>query len=255
MSQPAPMRRLPLTGAVNFRDVGGYPAACGRTVRWGLLLRSDSLAELTEADQAMVHALGLRSVFDLRQAVERAQRPNRLHPLSAPRTHAIGFYPVGSVALMDGVRARSLSPAQAHALLLQMYRHLPMDHAATYSQLLQTLLLPDALPALIHCTSGKDRTGFGIAVVLMALGVPREVIVEDYLLTNRYRRDLSFMLGTGTDPEVLNVVKAADPQCLAAAFAVIDDRWGGAEGFLREGLGLSAHDQARLQDLLLDAPT
>lgn len=248
-------RRLPLFGAVNFRDVGGYPAADGRTVRWGLLHRSDSLADLTHADQEVVHALGLRSIFDLRQEGEREHRPNRLHPRSAPRTYAIGFHPQGSMELMEGVRARSLSPAQAHGLLLQMYRHLPLDHAANYGQLLQTLLLPDALPALIHCTSGKDRTGFGTAVVLMALGASRDVIAEDYLLTNGYRRDLSFMLGTDVDPDVLNVVKAADPQFLSAAFAAMDARWGGAEAFLREGLGLSVHDQKRLQDLLLSAPS
>lgn len=248
-------RQVPLAGAVNFRDLGGYEAVDGRAVRWGLLHRADSLAELTDSDLAAVQALGLRSVFDLRHASEREQRPSRHHPDAQHHTHAIGFFPHGSEALMAGVRSRQLSAEEAQCLLLAMYRRFPVDHAATYAGLLQALLAPEALPALIHCTSGKDRTGFGVAVLLMALGVPRETIVDDYLLTNQYRRDLSFMLGHDVDPEVMAVVKAADPAFLLAAFGVIDAAWGGTEGFLRQGLGLSAADQARLQDLLLCTPT
>jgi protein-tyrosine phosphatase len=86
-------RRLALTGAVNFRDIGGYRSADGRTLRWGLVMRSDSLAELTEADQAMVQALNLRSLFDLRHESERSERPNRLASGAGPHTHAIGSAP------------------------------------------------------------------------------------------------------------------------------------------------------------------
>lgn len=248
-----PERHVALSGAVNFRDVGGYRSADGRTVRWRKLLRSDSLAELSEGDQAVVQALGLRSLFDLRDESERALRPNRLGAGTALRTHAIGFFPTGAQALMAGVRDRTLGKREARAGLIGMYRRLPVDHAPRYAQLLQALLAPDALPALIHCTSGKDRTGFGVAVVMLALGVPRETILEDYELTNHYRRDLSFMLGTEVDTEVLDVVKAAHADFLQAAFGVIDADWGGTQGFLRQGLGLAAADQALLQDRLLEA--
>jgi protein-tyrosine phosphatase len=253
MGEPLRERRLALTGAVNFRDIGGYRSADGRTLKWGAVLRSDSLAELTEADQAAVRALALRSLFDLRHESERSERPNQLGAGAGPRNHAIGFFPNGSEALMSGVRARTLSKDEARAGLLGMYRHLPVAHAPVYAQLLQTLLVPGALPALVHCTSGKDRTGFGIAVLMLALGVPRETILEDYVLTNRYRRDLGFMLGTEVDPEVLDAIKAADPAYLHAAFGVIDGVWGGTLAFLRNGLGLSEPEQAQLQHLLLEA--
>jgi protein-tyrosine phosphatase len=252
MGEPMRERKLALTGAVNFRDIGGYRSADGRTLTWGAVLRSDSLAELTEADQATVRALALRSLFDLRHESERIERPNRLGAGAGPLTHAIGFFPNGSEALMAGVRARTLSKDEARTGLLGMYRHLPVAHAPVYAQLLQTLLLPGALPALIHCTSGKDRTGFGIAVLMLALGVPRETILEDYVLTNHYRRDLGFMLGTAVDPAVLDVIKAADPAYLHAAFDVIDSVWGGTPDFLRYGLGLSVLEQTRLQHLLLE---
>jgi protein-tyrosine phosphatase len=252
MNAPTPQRRLALTGAVNFRDIGGYRAADGRTLKWGMVLRSDSLAELTDVDQAAVRALSLRSLFDLRHASERSERPNRLGAGDGPHTHAIGFFPNGSEALMTRVRARTLSKDEARAGLLGMYRHLPVAHAPVYAQLLQTLLQPGALPALVHCTSGKDRTGFGIAVLMLALGVPRETILEDYVLTNRYRRDLDFMLGSEVDPEVLDAIKAADPAYLHAAFGVIDSAWGGTPEFLHNGLGLSAQEQTQLQHLLLE---
>jgi len=155
---------------------------------------------------------------------------------------------------MQGVRDRSIDCGAANAVLLEMYLHLPQAYASYYANLLDLLSRPDAFPALVHCTSGKDRTGFAIAVVLMALGVSREVIVEDYILTNQYRRDLSFMLGKGVDPEVLKVVTSARPEFLQAAFAVIDGIWGDDQRFIREGLGLSAEKQEVLKERLLSDP-
>ena len=129
---------------------------------------------------------------------------------------------------------------------------MPLEHAHHYARLLHVLLEADALPALVHCTSGKDRTGFGIAVLLSALGVGRETIVADYLLTNSYQRDLAFMVGTDVDPEVLAIVKAADAEYLGAAFDAIERTWGEVHQFIRQGLGLSERDLARLQELLLE---
>ncbi len=244
-------RRVPLGGAVNFRDIGGYPAADGRVTRWGRLYRSDSLAELSDADLTLLQSLGLRSVCDLRHDTERSQRPNRLHPDDAPLTHDIGFFVHGAEALLEGVRSRQLSAAEVRDVFMEAYKRLPVDQAPACAQFLQKLLAPDALP-LVHCTSGKDRTGFGAAVVLLALGVSRDLVIEDYVLTNRYRRDLSFMLGSDVDAEVLAVVKAAEPAFLPQAFHTIDTAWGGTTGFLRQGLGLSEQDQTRLQALLLE---
>ena len=254
MAQPtAPReRRLPLRGAVNFRDLGGYPAADGRRLKWGLLFRADSLAELSDEDLPLVQALGLRQLFDLRHESERQQRPNRLPAGPLPRTHAIGFHPQGTEALMQGLRAHSLSAADAHELLLNLYRRLPLDHTDSYRRLLHGVAGAEGLPALVHCTSGKDRTGFAAAVLLMALGVPRELIAADYALSNQQRRDLRFMVGATADPAVLAVAQAADPRWLQAAFEVIDTHWGGSAAFLQRGLGFSEADQARWRDLMLE---
>jgi protein-tyrosine phosphatase len=116
---------------------------------------------------------------------------------------------------------------------------------------LEMLIADEALPALIHCTSGKDRTGWGIAVIFMALGVSREVIVDDYVLTNDYRRDLAFMIGEGVDPHVQAALKQAHPSYIAAAFDTIDREWGSDAAFIERGLGFKPASRERLQALLL----
>jgi protein-tyrosine phosphatase len=114
-----PARRLELTGAVNCRDIGGYRSAGGRRLRWGRLWRSDSLTDLTADDQALLGTLSLRTLVDLRHEDERVRQPNRLGAQAPPQTHAIGFYPHGSEALMRSVRGRAVSKQEAHGLLLQ----------------------------------------------------------------------------------------------------------------------------------------
>lgn len=252
ISSGDPDKRLRLEGAVNFRDLGGYATEDGRRVRRRQLFRSDSLAELTAADAAAVAGLGLRSVFDLRDVGERRRYPNHAEAVAGLRVHEVGFLPHRADEMFAGVRDGTLSAAGVGTAIREMYRRLPLEQGAVYASILDGLLEADAVPALIHCTSGKDRTGFAAAVVLSALGVPRASILEDYLLTNHYRRDLSFMLGGDVDPAVVSALTEAHPDYLAAALDAADAEWGSIEGFLEHGLGLTPARRARLQALLLD---
>lgn len=247
-----PLRRLDLHGAVNFRDLGGYSGAGGRKVKWGQLFRSDSLAELSGSDMERLATLGLRSIFDLRHQNERNEKPNRIGQNWSAQTHAIGFYPHGAANLMERIKNRDISHEEVAETLMQAYRRLPVDQASHYASLLKKLVAPNALPALIHCTSGKDRTGFASAIVLLALGVDRDTIMTDYTLTNQFRRDLTFMLGECADPAVVRVVQGADAEYLGAAFNTIDTVWGDDSAYLREGLAFSAQEQEQLQALLLE---
>ena len=245
------VRRLPLAGAVNCRDLGGYLAADGRRIRSGLLFRSDQFAELTDDDLPLVVALGLRTMCDLRADSERLHKPNRAFDGHAPAQHVLGFMPHGGDALIDDVRGGRIGTAEIEARVREMYRRFVSEQTAPYRQLLQ-LLSADKLPLLYHCTSGRDRTGFGTLVVLGALGVPRETIVADYVASNQFRRDLRFQLGD-IDPQLMQTLTQSHPDYIAASFDEIDRQWGGMDLYLRDALALSDARRAQLQDLLLEA--
>ncbi len=246
-------RRIVLTGAVNFRDLGGYRARDGRTVRWRRVFRSDSLAELTDDDVAIVSALGLRTVFDLRAERERRSKPNRDIPGIA--LHAIGFLPYRADVLLAGTSAGRFTALEIETHVREIYRRFPLDHNECYGRLLRTLTDDATLPALVHCTSGRDRTGFAAAAVLLALGVPRETVFEDYALTEKYRRDQSFLFAGRLSPEIATAISQARRDYLEAAFRSIDEHWGSDEGFVRDALSLPDATRDRLRELLLeDAP-
>ena len=176
-----PDRRLPLQGASNFRDLGGYPGAGGRPLRWRRLFRSDHLAQLSEADRATLAALGLSRSLDFRGVDERAATP---YELPGVTQHALSIEPTVVQRLKDLVEAgESLDAALAQRLMQELYRALVNDQAHRFAELFEHLLQADA-PLVFHCTAGKDRTGLATALVLSALGGPRETIMSDYLLSN-----------------------------------------------------------------------
>lgn len=248
--EPGP-RRLPLSGAVNFRDLGGYETADGRRLRWGRVFRSDSLAELGDQDLALLQSLGLRTVCDLRGEPERVHKPNRsLGP--AVTTHAIGFMPHGGEELLASARDGSIGPAEIESRVQDIYRRFVVEQSAIFARLLRLIADADSLPLVFHCTSGRDRTGFATAMLLTALGVPRATIETDYQLSNDYRRDLTFQVGGIVAPEVMAALTQAHPSYLAAALTTIDQHHGSTERYLREALGLDDTTSARLQALLLE---
>ena len=245
-------RRIPLAGAVNFRDLGGYPTVDGRRLRWGQVFRSDSLAELDDADLAQLAALGLRTVCDLRGEPERVHKPNR--PLGAAvTTQAIGFMPHGSDELLAAARDGLIDPAGITARVQDIYRRFVREQSENFAQLLRQIAEADALPLVYHCTSGRDRTGFASAMLLAALGVPRSVIEADYDLSNSYRRDLSFQVGGVVAPAIMAALTQAHPDYLQAAFAEIDARYGSIDVYLREALGVDRARMTQLRERLLEA--
>jgi protein-tyrosine phosphatase len=228
-------------------------------VRWGLLFRSDDLAELTAADLARLRRLRLRLVCDLRSQPERAAAPDRgvagLDLLALPVAEQ-GVQPrfVRSEILSGGIAALAME-----RIMLQAYRDFATEHTQVWAALLRRLAEPDALPGLVHCTVGKDRTGFAAALVLLALGVPRETVLDDYLLSNRYletwRRSTLRWVPIASlfraKPADLAPVLEARPEYLEAAFAAIEERYGSLERYLRDALGLDPALRAALEAKLL----
>lgn len=244
-------QRLPLDGAINFRELGGYVTADGRRLRYGRVFRSDHLAELSDRDVQVLSTLGLRTICDLRAEGERAHRPNRALPEPAPTLHAIGFMPRGGAELIAGVRA--LSVAQVEQQVQDIYRDMVRNQTATYARLFELMLADDAFPLLFHCTSGRDRTGFAAVLLLSALGVPRASIEADYLLSDRYRRDLSFQMGEGVAPDIMQAVTRSHPAYLAALYEEMARGWGGVEHYLRDALNVSDAAREQLCGRLLQA--
>ena len=245
-----PPRRLPLQGAANFRDLGGYDAGGGRQTRWRVLFRSDSLADLTDADHTVLESLGLYTLIDFRLPLERQRKPNRLPPNTSTRTVEISFMPDGALEMVRAVIGNRIDAAGVERETLRHYRTIPAAHRREYAQMFHRIEDAAGRPLLIHCTSGKDRTGFGAALILLALGASRATVLEDYALTNQYRRDLSFMLSRTTPPEVVRMLTAAQPKYLDAALDAIDAEFGSADAYLEKGLGLSGARREKLRDLL-----
>jgi protein-tyrosine phosphatase len=245
-------RRIGLEGAVNLRDIGGYPATRGRRVRWRRVFRSDSLSKLTDDDHARLAALGVHTLVDFRLASERQELPNRLAPSSGITSVEIGFMAEGVLEMLRGVSHGTVTRAEIEATFVDQYRRFVTDHQAEFARALALALDERNLPLLLHCTSGKDRTGFAISALLLALGTPQESVLEDYALTNSYMRDISQFFSASTPPELLHSVMTARTNYLQAAFEQMQRSFGSVDAYLARGLDLDDGKRARLVELLTE---
>src|SRR3954449_1225085 len=239
----SPARHLNLAGASNFRDLGGYPTKDGRTVRWRQIFRSNHLGHLTETDIAALRPLGLKSAFDFRGTEERTAAMCGLAEIAV---HSLPIEPTVVAALRGRLAERGrLSPDDALEVMRDSYRNYVHYSTASFRALFAHLV-EDHAPLVIHCTAGKDRTGFACALILHTLGVSQDIISEDYLLTNRfYRRDPNH--STDLPDDIRQVLGSVQASFLAAAFEAIDADYGDLETYLRDGLGLGKAERAHLE--------
>lgn len=248
-------RVLPLEGAQNFRDLGGYPAADGREVRWGQLFRSDGLATLTSADRGILAALGLGLVCDLRSDDEVEEEPNRL-----PEGVTYRRFPV-----QDGAMQPRLIRARIEAgdidgfdddFMAEGYRGMLANRAQLFADAFLSLAAPDAPPAVFHCTAGKDRTGVLSALLLLALGVPEEMVVADYALTEACtrRRIEAVRLVVrlrGGDPDAIASLLGSRPAVMERTLVHLRETYGGAHRYLVDKAGASEEAITTLRTRLL----
>ena len=238
----SPARHLNLAGASNFRDLGGYATKDGRTVRWRQIFRSNHLAHLTDDDAAVVRSLGVKRAFDFRGTGERAEA---LCGISDITVHSLPVEPT-VVAALRAIAAGGTPLSADHAVevMRDSYRSYVQQNTPRFRALFAHLL-EDRTPLVIHCTAGKDRTGFACALILHTLGVPDEVISEDYLLTNQfYRRDPNS--ASDLPGHVTQVLGSVQPAFLGAAFEAIDADYGSLEAYLSDGIGLGAAERTAL---------
>jgi protein-tyrosine phosphatase len=252
-----------LTGAANFRAVKSYKAADGRILRPNMIYRSGELSRLTEMDLEIIAGLNIKLICDLRSSREQAEFAS--------------LWPAAPAHVKLALPTQDDSDAGPHKifeLILQhpgeaggvkamdmLYRRKPRAFAATLRLLFETILQGDALPLLVHCHAGKDRTGFLIAMLLTAIGISHAGVIDDYETTAIYfpvekeARALAGWakrsFGKEIDAASARPMVAARRDYIEAAFEEIETGWGSAEAYLRDAAGLTDTMQKQLQDLLL----
>ncbi len=263
---------LGLVKAENARDLGGYPTSEGRQVRRGLLFRSNTLHRLSEEDVAVLARLNLGCVIDFRHPVEKDRvGPDRLPEPPPGRLIALPLFEaehevfLAVSTAMGGHREPGLaeqlndhaSDASAQAMR-QLYRWFVSSTPGqeSFGAALRLVATSDALPLLYHCSAGKDRTGWLSAIVLAALGVDRATIEADYLRTNQLNATAnSYLLSVLAErmPDTSGVIPLleARTEYLDAAFDEVDQRFGGMDHYLRDGLRLSDEARHAMREALL----
>ncbi|MFD9357970.1 tyrosine-protein phosphatase [Streptomyces sp. NPDC060031] len=261
------IRQIPLQGAVNVRDLGGYRTYTGGRVRQGLVYRSDALGKLTAADLTTVAGLGLTKVVDFRIPMELqydgADRlPAGLAPTSRPISD-LGLYGtlVGAIATGDPVKQEQmLGGGRAEAYMRDIYRTFvtSAENRAQFAATVREVADAGQGPLLYHCTSGKDRTGWLSYVLLRSLAVPEGAAAQDYLASNTFRGAYDAQVRAGLkqsgrmqNPDLLIPLQEVRQDYLDAATAQIEADYGSFYGYLTDGLGLDLRTLAKLQAKLV----
>lgn len=250
-------RLVPLEGTMNFRDLGGYQASDGH-VRWGLVFRADGLHELSGADVTRLRDLGIRVVHDFRRDDERERSPSRLvgHDWAEQVVLAMGGSGVDQRDLLERIFAGEVNEVTVD-YMIDVYQQLLSEHARSFGVLFESLATPGRLPALFHCTAGKDRTGLAAALLLRVLGVSDRDILEDYELSNRYRGNRRIeqlrprLEEAGVDLERVRAYLTAPRPALEAALEWIDAEHDGVDGYLARAAEVEPTVIERLRQLLV----
>jgi len=260
-------RLLPLAGGSNFRDMGGYFVPGGGEVRRGLLFRSGAMTSLTEADQAYLSEFGFARVIDLRTNEERELYPNHW-------AQAAGLELLANDYGFEALVAHLVSPQGEMLPMTALYEAMPAMLKPQLAAVFSSLLSGQA-PLLVNCSAGQDRTGLASALVLLSLGVPRDVVMQDYLASTRYRRpqfergdvDLAaaaqsnafarMMLAYSSDKRAAHaepLMTADGMPYLHFALQSIESQHGSVERYLEQELGVDAEDVLRLRQMYIQAP-
>lgn len=255
-------RLLPIKNGYNFRDLGGYPTTDGHTTKWHRLIRSGSLARLDQADLKCLEKVPVKVDIDLRAPAEITAAPDHV-----PATAQYYQLPVFASDETDAshsdeeIAAQMQQPGNGYRHMLDVYRRMVTITSAkkAYQKLFALLLEDHDGTILYHCTAGKDRTGMASFLILSALGVDEEIIMEDYLLTNAVTHDfrdkwLQSMRDKGASEELVTnraALSSVAPDYLNTAIKLIKENYGDVEHYLHDHLELTNDDITQLRRLYL----
>jgi len=241
----SPERHITLENALNFRDIGGYPTADGRTVRWRRMFRAGGLSELSTADLVVLDELGIKTVLDLRSTAELAS----------------GRFPVDDMAVTHHhlpLVEQILDPTKysvPEGMLAARYQEISEIGATFIARAISIIADPDTHPIVVHCLAGKDRTGIVVALVLSLLGVDDDTAAEDYSLSNLAMGRLRARAEAEPDREMRRIQRSEDvtaevfsakPSNIISLFAALRAGHGSIEGYvIASGLKRDAIESLR----------
>jgi protein-tyrosine phosphatase len=253
-------RHLEFEGTVNFRDLGGVKTTEGRTVKLGKIYRSDHLAGLETREFDKFNALQIGTVYDLRTNHEIKNKEDHLpQHVKYLHTPTVEDNEGEIVKLRDKVINGEISEKQAVEETVRFYEDAVTVHAGSLKTIIQDITASEE-PVLYHCSAGKDRTGIVSALILSILRVDRQTIVNEYMLSNYYRKDkaektlgkakLGKIIKRKMDLKAVEVFTTVDESFINATFNAIDKTYGGIEPFIQNQLGIDPATRQRLIDKL-----
>ncbi|MGI4815273.1 MAG: tyrosine-protein phosphatase [Janthinobacterium lividum] len=235
---PALLRSVP-----NFRDLADLPGPYAAALRRGRIFRTSHFGALSDEEQAFIDQIGIRTVVDLRGVAERAAAPGYIAARAVSDVH-LPIEPRAVGTLRAARAAGEVDDDGVRDVMRKVYRRFVFERTETYTSLLQLLLDEANYPFAFHCTAGKDRTGFGAALILLAVDIPRAAIIADFMRSNGLWRPA----GATSDVSVLSGVHA---EYLEVAFAAMEERHGSIDAYLEQALGIGPAQRETLRRLLL----
>jgi protein-tyrosine phosphatase len=251
-------RKLGMQGTPNFRDFGGYPTVDGRWVKWGFLFRSGQLSSLSDQDVALLASLELDLVCDFRRLEEQEGDPSRLPQNNPPRIASLPIIPGSNSRFFEQVEGQLGDRQAMFDFMLEINRDFAEAQTETYARMFREILDVEDARFLVHCAAGKDRTGFAAAIILLALGVSREVVMHDYMLTRRFfhpQREIArlrqkYQMQQMDTESILPMLEVREDY-LARALLAIEQSFPSIERYLEEALGVGPAEVAHLHSRYL----
>jgi protein-tyrosine phosphatase len=246
----------------NFRDMGGHTTRDGRRLARGRLLRAGHLGEATERDLALLAPYGLRRVFDFRTPADiELEGADRLPPTAENVLLPMPDPARGSDirGMMENATVDDLEDlfggGKAERMMMESAAGLVRERREPYSLFLKALAEPGHVPALFHCSAGKDRAGWAASVVLLTVGVPEDQVIEQYLLSNRAAEEIiernRHRGGNFWHPSLEPLIGVQEAYVRASLEAVASD-WGDFDTYLAEGLGVTNEEREAIRHNLLE---
>lgn len=267
-------RLVNLDGTYNFRDCGGYETIEGRRVKWGLLYRSDQLSNISERDVTFLKNMGLKTIVDYRSKSEASAAPNK--EISDANTYSLDPYAktaqlaAGSIdddvnkSILDLLKEHKFYPEKYGDPEENMYKQYKKfiysdSSKKAYRELIKLILDEHNLPLVQHCRGGKDRTGFGVAIILLALGVREECVIYDYTLTTKYRvtknkKQMNLYKKYTKDEQTLTLLSTLQQSkeiYMETAINEMKKTYGSIDSYLKDALGIDQDVKEKLKEIFL----